>query len=579
MKRVTDSREAMGDPCEESLTADRRRSRRWAMIALAVLLFVLASGDHVLRSLDPMWFNDDARQQVWPFLGFHDPQLFQGDVVADYYLRCLPTGYQAIYRLTAPLVDPRVTSKVVPYLTYAVLLAGVWLACRGIGGRAAAWLGVFTVLASGVFLERMSGGLPRSFAAALVAVAAAAVVNRKPGWLAATAVAGAAFYPSAGVVLGVTLAGYAMVWPGLRSPSDGRRRWVLAAGLTVATAIGCLAAIALPARGSAAYGGRIGVEDFDRYPEAGFNGRFKSQIPTEKRQSYLRVGSWCVASLVRDVGSPQVMEKPATLLVLFVAMGGGILILTTRPSSCGLVILVVASAATYYAADWLFPALFWPSRYVEHVVPVILVIVGSTSLVEVLKAISGGRVAETTRGALVVVPVMFVLFVLAAAPAKRPGLNVSSHNRAALFEFMNSLPVDAVIAGWPVGWLQSVRYCSGRQVLVDYENHLAFHRRFIEMMRPRARLSIEATLSTEDAALRRLHEEYGVTHFVHSPRIAEQRPYYFEPFNDLIAELREARADRPYAAERLAQRATVFRERRLVVIDLEMAFAGEQQTQ
>jgi len=143
----------------------------------------------------------------------------------------------------------------------------------------------------------------------------------------------------------------------------------------------------------------------------------------------------------------------------------------------------------------------------------------------------------------------------------------------ALFEFIASLPPDSLMAGWPKGDLESVRLVCGRRTLVDYENHGGYHRRYIELMRPRATLSIQATLSHTDDALRRLHNEYGVTHFLHNPEYAEKKPYYFEPFNQVIRETKQARGDLPYAAERLAEVAAVYRGEHGVVIDLRKAFA------
>ena len=235
-------------------------------MSVALVLFVLASGEHVRRSVDPLWLSNDARQQVWPFLRFHDPEVFRDDPVADYLLSCLPLGYQAVYRVTAPVVDPRVTSRIIPYLTFGALLAGVWMTCRAISGRLAAWLGVLTVIAAGAPLERMSGGLPRSFAMALVALGAAGMVCRRPRWLAAAAVAGAAFYPVIGVLLGISLAVYALVWPGLKPTDGGARNRVAAVRLTAITGLACLAMGALPSLGSARYGERVGLDQHDVYP-------------------------------------------------------------------------------------------------------------------------------------------------------------------------------------------------------------------------------------------------------------------------------------------------------------------------
>ena len=80
---------------------------------------------HIARSLEPSVFADDARQHIYPFFRFVDSTLLPNDYVADYYLDCMPLGFHALYALTAPLIDPAVSSKAIVYLT---LLATVFAA-------------------------------------------------------------------------------------------------------------------------------------------------------------------------------------------------------------------------------------------------------------------------------------------------------------------------------------------------------------------------------------------------------------------------------------------------------------------
>ena len=109
-------------------------------IGLAVLVWVALFGAsllaHAKNSANPLIFNDDVRQQVWPFFRYSDG-LFQGDYIADYYLNAfLPAGYRTLFAGLALLVDPVTTSKVVPYLCLAVTVVACALAGYRLQGAA-----------------------------------------------------------------------------------------------------------------------------------------------------------------------------------------------------------------------------------------------------------------------------------------------------------------------------------------------------------------------------------------------------------------------------------------------------------
>src|SRR4051812_27613921 len=100
------------DPPTSTLPGPSKgRARRWcAIVGIGLFLAVLYGpglAAHVARSADPYRFNDDPRQQIWPFLRYHDPTLFRRDVAADYFLACYPVGFKAIYASASHVVDPR----------------------------------------------------------------------------------------------------------------------------------------------------------------------------------------------------------------------------------------------------------------------------------------------------------------------------------------------------------------------------------------------------------------------------------------------------------------------------------------
>ncbi len=66
----------------------RRRLIEWAVgAAVLAAIFGPALTTHVRHASDPWRFNDDARQQIWPFFKYGDPTLFGDDYLAVGRLR------------------------------------------------------------------------------------------------------------------------------------------------------------------------------------------------------------------------------------------------------------------------------------------------------------------------------------------------------------------------------------------------------------------------------------------------------------------------------------------------------------
>ncbi len=85
-------------------------------------------------------------------------------------------------------------------------------------GGPAAWISAALALSGGVYLGRMAGGLPRSFAFPIVAGIILALVRGSIAGLAGLAIAGANFYPVSGAIAGLSLPVQAArnsdsVWP------------------------------------------------------------------------------------------------------------------------------------------------------------------------------------------------------------------------------------------------------------------------------------------------------------------------------------------------------------------------------
>src|SRR5262249_11516690 len=126
---------------------------------------------------------------------------------------------------------------------------------------------------SGYLLARMTGGLPRGFAAPFLAAGTLALVRGRAGGLALLGAVAAGFYPAAALTLGVALA-LLLVLPATQRGAASA--WSLRKRLLVlAATAGASALVLVPSLVRLrAWGTAIGPALVHAYPEAGPNGRF-----------------------------------------------------------------------------------------------------------------------------------------------------------------------------------------------------------------------------------------------------------------------------------------------------------------
>ena len=538
---------------------------------------------HISRGLHPNVFNDDARQQIFPFFRYADSSLFPNDYISDYYLNCFPLGFRALYTASAPLIDPAVSSKIVTYLLLLVTVAGLGVAANRLGGKVAAWAAMSLVLGASLYLDRMGGGLPRAFGFPILAWALAALAYGRTKWLAALVWLGALFYPVAGVVTGLATALLLLLLPA--SDRGDAEAWDLRRRLRfLAVVAGASIVLLLPTIvASSSYSPVITSDDLAEYPEAGPGGRYgtDSRAPYDGFTESAATAAW---RGVRGVGRPWVepigewAAGRATPILVFVAAFsalGWLLFLASSGVARRAMMLGLAAFIGYWLARSAPPFLYLPTRYAGYSVPVLAVLMISTSVAAFYSmgdklGWADGHVVTTKafRAGATLVFCLFVLVTIGGRGSTRAGLNVEADDTA-LYEAVAALPEDAVIAGWPRTAIESVPYVARRTALLTFETHQAFHEKYADVMRERMRALIDAWLATSDDPLIRLRDEHGVTHMlVYLPHLRGRRLEYFRPFNAWIAEARRESAGKLPALPALVDGHAIYRDDRYALVDL-----------
>jgi hypothetical protein len=538
---------------------------------------------HVRLAMDPSWVNDDARQLVAPFLHYYDPSLFRGDYIQDYYRAATPEGYRALYRLTSAWWDPRAVSKVLPYPLLLALLVVIGVAGHRLGGPVAAWFAMAWVLTAGIFLDRLTGGLPRSFAYPIAAGAAAACVVGRAYWLAAAVLLAAAFYPVIAAIAGPALAVLLLLVPAKdRGDAAG---WSLRKRLLVLTATAAAAALlVLPSvLRLQPYGPAIPWTHAKQWPELGSQGRYR---PNDRAPfpGLLRAAGDATALSFRPMSSRLdapggVAQQARWIAGAALATAGMILLAWKKPEGRRLLALPAAAVAGYVASRLAPPLLYLPQRYLLYVLPVVAVIALPAGVALVASLLFRSARLAPLRPMLVAVVCGAFLLSMRAGWAWTAGYTAQMQSDLPVVQFIRQLPPDVLIAGWPQrgprgGIINDVPYLTGRRAFLTFETHQVFHAAYAREMRRRMRALIDAYFAVDLQPLLRLRDEFGVTHlmiYTHHYLPDAGPPTYFEPFTETIRQRWQAAQAATLVALKLREeQPAVYRDTAFIVLDLRM---------
>jgi hypothetical protein len=529
-------------------------SRRWTMIGVGLAILVFAPGllSHAWQSSNHSFFADDARQWVVPYFG----GALEPDALTTYFRDLAPPGYRTLYRAAQLGGGAETLSKVLPYLLLAAGCAFAAATAARLGGSIA---GIFTVcflLSTGPALARITGGTPRAFAFPILAAAAWGLTRRSPLVLAATTIAGTAFYPPTGLLGGVLL---------VVTMPPGRKELIRHLALVAAVALLCLGMLAPSLVAQRIYGSRIGFGDLAAFPEAGPEGRYWP--PDRPPFASLPAAAGSLAGDALRFAGHRFLPVPVPLVrilrVLALLFAGAGLALCARRSAEArrLLLLPLAACGLYLLSVPLWPWLFTPERYLAYaltLLPAIGIPLAAASLARATNRIWVSPLA-----------CLLLLAVLGGTGGLSTGLTVNAQRDALLFSRLARVPDLRLLAGWPKGPIENVPYVCRKPAFVTFETHAAFHTTMVETLRTKMRAFVAAYFADGPAPLLRLREEFGVTHLLVDRRhFHGPPPLYFAPFDGEIRAAAAGLRGREPEVLRQAGHAAVFQSGHWILLDL-----------
>jgi hypothetical protein len=472
--------------------------RRLAPAAVCIALFalVVVTGESWSVLADPWHVVDDARQHVFWTYRYQDPALFPGDLYADFFSALAPVGYHALYWLFAKLGDPLTIGRWLPFALAAVALTFAWRLGRALEPRWGGFLAAFLLLP---FLYLVRGGLPRSFALALLLPHLFYVATARLGRATIVLALQALVYPQT-FLLGLGIQGL----PALRQAGRGGARRPLVM-LLLGIAIGglVLAPRYLIAR-PAALGTLVKRAEASQSPEFQRGGRAAFFDPSPVR--------FYLTGRRSGLGWNDNMTELAILVVLLA------LVRRRAVRSTPTVVLdtTIVSLGLFVAAHVLLFRLHLPNRYVQWTLPLAAIMFNAAHArpaAEWLRdrvplAVGAWTWLARVRWGIAAI-VLLALVAGAVSSARRS--DVTEGDVIAVHRYLRALPRDALVAGRSTV-LAEVPLLDHRRILDDPQFALPYFSGYYHevVRRTTAREAVWQAGSPE--ALGRFCRDFGVSH-------------------------------------------------------------------
>ena len=201
---------------------------RFSVFGIAASLFTAWYAWEFWAVIAPFWFSkqwttDDALQQVYPFHEALTPGTFEGDLITEVMVGYLaPAHYWLSYGITLLTGDPIMMSHWVMLIQVVLTLGFLYGAVRVAAGNVPAILSVAWMLHTRHTMQRLTGGLPRGWAAPVFTAFLYFAFTGNHFGVLATLFLGCLLNPPATLVVAVAY-GLLLVWRWISSKEEAKR--------------------------------------------------------------------------------------------------------------------------------------------------------------------------------------------------------------------------------------------------------------------------------------------------------------------------------------------------------------------
>lgn len=517
------------------------------VIALALALIYAWQ---FLSGLSPYWFNpqwttDDALQQSFPFHKVYNPELFKGDLITkmmEGYLT--PVQYWLSWGITYFTADPIMTGHWVMLIQLVLTASFVTSAVYIAGGFVPACFAFVWLLHTRHIMQRLTGGLPRGWAAPVIAAYLFCIVGRRHRAALAVLFVGAVVHPPSTFICAAAYGFYLLwrvAWRDTRNAAI--RPFITYALLAPVLALVTWLVVRMPPElgTMASYDVAASMPEFSRE-----GGRFPF-VPLMPLFRELRIfGFMAFTSRLYHIPFAQelaVVITASLLFFLFLALdwvrgrkGRWVM----GPELATFALAVICS---YLASRHLAFKLYVPDRHLQF--PLGIFFVTAFSIAAWRSLHSGEENFRSTSlrdagGSFCALLALGALIYTGSGDGLQgsANFNVPALRAGHVNTWLEkNTPTDSLVAGWP-DHVDLVPLFAKRQVYISTETAHPFYDKYYAEVRRRLDVTLRAHYARDLKELLTLLEPEGIDYFVFRRKLFYpeelQRADYFKPFDQLV---------------------------------------------
>jgi hypothetical protein len=506
------------------LTSDPTGVTGWTYVWLALaVLFATFCGVESLRAafIGPNVVQDDARTFLFWTARYADPELFQNDLIADYFEAVSPPGYTALNWAAAVVfhLDPLVLNKLLPAALGLVTTAFMFRLCMALLPVPVAAFAATTILNESIWLsDGLTSGTPRAFIYPIfAALLYYLVTDRALETLIAVALLGL-FYPQfLTIAVGTLFLTLVRFEYGRLRLRRSRRQYLICAGALL---------IALPL---VLWGALLSSRYGPTLTESEARGML--ELSPFGRTAFFTPDAWRFWITGERTGVLPFSLKPpmiwlSLLLPPIVALRSRFALSSCLSERIGVLSrITIVSFGMYFAAHLLLFNLHLPSRYTQHSLRFVMSIGAGLALTLLVDWIGGclehsGRLSNTVsvaaRVAVVALACGAILLYPAVYPLTRgvfPYAQYVVGREVGLYRYLESTPKSSVIASMSTQ-IDMIPTMAKRSILSGYEYGIPYHTRYYAEIRRRTHDLLRVEYTPDIEVVRRFFATYRVSYLL-----------------------------------------------------------------
>lgn len=537
------------------------------IIILIGLIFAPGIDEYLYKIFDPHYAYRDDTIFLPPFQKYL-PNPVPSDYIKDYYLSAvIPYGFKYAMEYIHTYLDVHLWVAIIKLSTMALMILLVGFAGWKLGGAITCFAVLALFFYSKIFFDfALNGITPRTLAYPFMVMAILFIIKKRIYAMAVLVVTSALIYPQSTFILGAAMGIWLLLIP--KENVIAANNWVFYKKilLLATTALLTFGIVLQQIIASSAYGRRMTEADVPGYPEIGDYGIYG---PVDALPYHFLFRDIFILQLGIFTTNCSAYVFAITSFIIFYAIGNNIDIIYKRnPKYTAVFVIMAAGFITHTLAYIFTPYFYIPIRYLYYTFPVFIIFITPIALEKLFgKYFKNYKILPAFLAASLI-----GIFSISGAKSIASGLDRFEEYNVGVHKFINTLPMDIVIAGWPNGVVNTIPLFVQRTALITIKTHDVFFKNELEEMRKRVYAIIDVYFSISTEPLLRLKNEFKVTHFIVDKRYfsGEEKLKYSQPFQDVITEkLKSMSLNDGILMNDSLKKAVIYEDEYFRVIDLE----------